>query len=256
MLYPDDSTEHGTGAAVRAGILPGGLLARGPRAALPPGQHRLERISGQGRHPAQRYPPHPGGARAHAHPARRSAVSAGTTAWDLTQRTLAYTNHTLLPEALERWPLHCFQQIVPRQLEIIFEINRRFLDDVRRRYPGDEARVARMSLIEEGPERQGAHGQPGDRRLAQHQRRRRHPFASCCARPTVKDFAEMFPERFNNKTNGVTPRRWLLLANPALSNVITDAIGDGWITDLSELARIEVARGRRRLPRRLPAGQA
>ena len=114
-------------------------------------------------------------------------------AWDITQRTLAYTNHTLLPEALENWPVACFEQIVPRQLEIIYEINRRFLDDVRRRYPGDEGRVARMSLIDEGPERQGAHGQPGDRRLAQHQRRRRHPFASCCARRRSATSRRCFP---------------------------------------------------------------
>ena len=90
-------------------------------------------------------------------------------AWEITQQTLAYTNHTLLPEALERWPLHYFRQLLPRQLEIIYEINRRFLDTVRTRWPGDEARVARMSLIEEGGERQGADGQSGDRRLAQHQ---------------------------------------------------------------------------------------
>jgi len=159
-------------------------------------------------------------------------------AWDITQRTLAYTNHTLLPEALEKWPLHYFQQIVPRQLEIIFEINRRFLDDVRRRYPGDEARVARMSLIEQGPEDKvrmanlaivGSHSTNGV--AAIHSRLLRAT--------TVKDFAEMFPERFNNKINGVTPRRWLLMANPALSGVITDAIGDGWTTDFSEIAGLK-----------------
>src|SRR6266403_1843717 len=159
-------------------------------------------------------------------------------AWDLTQRTLAYTNHTLLPEALERWPLHYFQQIVPRELEIIFEINRRFLDDVRRRYPNDDARVARMSLIEEGPEAQvrmanlaivGSLSTNGV--AAIHSRLLRAT--------TVRDLAEMFPERFNNKTNGVTPRRWLLMANPALSDVINNAIGDGWITDFSEIAGLK-----------------
>jgi starch phosphorylase len=135
-------------------------------------------------------------------------------AWDLTQRTLAYTNHTLLPEALERWPLHYFQEMLPRHLEIIFEINRRFLDDARRRYPGDEERIGRLSLIEEGPEDKvrmanlaivGSHSTNGV--AAIHTRLLRAT--------TVKDLAEMFPERFNNKTNGVTPRRWLLLANPA-----------------------------------------
>ena len=160
------------------------------------------------------------------------------TAWNLTQRTLAYTNHTLLPEALERWPLHYFQQIVPRQLEIIFEINRRFLDDVRRRYPNDEARVARMSLIEEGPEDKvrmanlaivGSHSTNGVAAI----------HSQLLRATTVKDFAEMFPERCNNKTNGVTPRRWLLMANPALSSVISDAIGDGWTTDFSEIAGLK-----------------
>src|SRR5436190_13976784 len=159
-------------------------------------------------------------------------------AWDLTQRTLAYTNHTLLPEALERWPLHYLQQIVPRQLEIIFEINRRFLDDVRRRYPNDEARVARMSLIEEGPEDKvrmanlaivGSHSTNGV--AAIHSRLLRAT--------TVHDLAEMFPERFNNKTNGVTPRRWLLLANPALAGTITDIIGNGWVTDLGQLSKLK-----------------
>jgi starch phosphorylase len=160
------------------------------------------------------------------------------TAWDITRRTLAYTNHTLLPEALEKWPLHYFQQMVPRQLEIIFEINRRFLDDVRGRYPNDDARSARLSLIEEGPEDKvrmanlaivGSHSTNGV--AAIHSR--------LLTATTVKELAEMFPERFNNKTNGVTQRRWLLLANPALSNVISDAIGDGWTADFSEIAGLK-----------------
>jgi starch phosphorylase len=160
------------------------------------------------------------------------------TAWDITRRTLAYTNHTLLPEALEKWPLHYFQQMVPRQLEIIFEINRRFLDDVRGRYPNDDARAARLSLIEEGPEDKvrmanlaivGSHSTNGV--AAIHSR--------LLTATTVKELAEMFPERFNNKTNGVTQRRWLLLANPALSNVISDAIGDGWTADFSEIAGLK-----------------
>ena len=103
-------------------------------------------------------------------------------AWDLTRRTLAYTNHTLLPEALEKWPVRWFEMLLPRQLEIIYEINRRLLDDVRPAFPATTARVERVSLIEEGDDAQGAHGQSGDRRLAQHQRRRRDPFAICCAR--------------------------------------------------------------------------
>jgi starch phosphorylase len=158
-------------------------------------------------------------------------------AWDLTQRTLAYTNHTLLPEALEKWPIAWFEMLLPRQLEIILEINRRLLDRVRARFPGDEGRAARTSLIEEGGERKirmanlaivGSHSTNGV--AAIHSRLLRTV--------TVKDLAEMYPERFNNKTNGVTPRRWLLLANPALASTISEAIGEDWITNLSELTKL------------------
>jgi glycogen phosphorylase len=158
-------------------------------------------------------------------------------AWDLTRRTLGYTNHTLLPEALEKWPLPWFQLMLPRHLEIILEINRRLLDDVRARFPGDDGRVARVSLVEEGGERKirmanlaivGSHSTNGV--AAIHSRLLRTV--------TVKDLAEMFPERFSNKTNGVTPRRWLLLANPALARTITAAIGEGWVTDLGQLRRL------------------
>jgi glycogen phosphorylase len=158
-------------------------------------------------------------------------------AWDLTQRTLAYTNHTLLPEALEKWPLAYFEMLAPRDLEIIYEINRRFLDAVRTRFPGDEGRIGRMSVIEEGAERKvrmanlaivGSHSTNGV--AAIHSRLLRTT--------TVKELAEMFPERFNNKTNGVTPRRWLLLANPALADAITEAIGHGWVTDLGQLSKL------------------
>src|SRR6266436_4538332 len=159
-------------------------------------------------------------------------------AWDLTQRTLAYTNHTLLPEALEKWPLAWFERLLPRHLEIILEINRRLLDAVRRRFPGDEGRVVRTSLIEEGPVKHvrmanlaivGSHSTNGVAAI----------HSALLRSTTVKDLAEMFPERFSNKTNGVTPRRWLLLANPALARTITEAIGDGWITDLDELVRLK-----------------
>src|SRR6516225_6257941 len=150
-------------------------------------------------------------------------------AWDITQKTLAYTNHTLLPEALEKWPVHYFQQVMPRDLEIIFEINRRFLDNARARFPGDEERIERLSLIEEGPEDKvrmanlaivGSHSTNGVAAI----------HSALLRTTTVRDLAEAFPERFNNKTNGVTPRRWLLLANPALAKAISDAIGDGWVT--------------------------
>lgn len=159
-------------------------------------------------------------------------------AWDLTRRSLAYTNHTLLPEALEKWPLPMFEALLPRNLEIILEINRRLLDDVRQRFPGDEWRIGRISLIEEGPERKvrmanlaivGSHSTNGVAAI----------HSELLRMQTVRDLAEMFPERFNNKTNGVTPRRWLLLANPPLANAITDAIGEDWIADLSQLSKLK-----------------
>ena len=158
-------------------------------------------------------------------------------AWDLCTRTLAYTNHTLLPEALERWPVELFEQLLPRHLEIIYEINRRLLDDVRRRYPNEPQRLGRMSLIEEGPVRKvrmanlaivGTHSTNGVAAI----------HTELLKSTVVPDFAEMFSERFNNKTNGVTPRRWLLNANPGLAKIITEAIGDGWITDLDQLRNI------------------
>jgi starch phosphorylase len=158
-------------------------------------------------------------------------------AWDLTCRTLAYTNHTLLPEALEKWPVAWFRLLLPRHLEIVYEINRRLLDDVRRRFPGDDGRVRRVSLIEEGGEPTvrmanlaiaGSHSTNGVAAI----------HSGLLRTVTVKDLAEQFPERFNNKTNGVTPRRWLRLCNPALSAVITGAIGEGWITDLGQLRRL------------------
>jgi len=159
-------------------------------------------------------------------------------AWDLTQRTLAYTNHTLLPEALEKWPLEWFETLLPRHLEIVLEINRRLLDAVRRRFPGEDGRVVRTSLIGEGPTKHvrmanlaivGSHSTNGVAAI----------HSALLRSTTVKDLAEMFPERFSNKTNGVTPRRWLLVANPALARAITEAIGTGWITDLGELARLK-----------------
>ncbi|MCI0498773.1 MAG: glycogen/starch/alpha-glucan phosphorylase [Planctomycetales bacterium] len=159
-------------------------------------------------------------------------------AWAVTQRTLAYTNHTLLPEALEKWPLVWFEKLLPRLLEIILEINRRLLDDVRGQFAGDEGRVSRMSLVEEGAEPKirmanlaivGSHSTNGVAAI----------HSELLRTITVRDFAEMFPERFNNKTNGVTPRRWLLLANPGLAETITEAIGDRWITNLEELVRLK-----------------
>ena len=158
-------------------------------------------------------------------------------AWDLTRQTLAYTNHTLLPEALEKWPLRWFELLLPRHLEIILEINRRLQDEVRTRFPGDDGMVERVSLVEEGGDRKvrmanlaivGSHSTNGVAAI----------HSDLLRTVTVKDLARMFPARFNNKTNGVTPRRWLLLANPALAARITEAIGEGWITDLAELEKL------------------
>ncbi len=159
-------------------------------------------------------------------------------AWEITKAALGYTNHTLLPEALEKWPLAWFEIMLPRHLEIIYEINRRLLDEVRSRFPGDEGRIQRVSLIEDGAGQKirmanlaivGSHSTNGVAAI----------HSGLLRTTTVKDLAEMFPERFNNKTNGVTPRRWLLLANPAFSRAITDAIGDKWITDLSQLSKLK-----------------
>ncbi len=159
-------------------------------------------------------------------------------AWTITQSTLAYTNHTLLPEALEKWPVAWLEEMLPRQLEIIYEINRRFLGDARGRFPSDPERIQRVSLIEDGADRKvrmanlavvGSHSTNGVAEI----------HSKLLRETTLRDLAEIFPERFNNKTNGVTPRRWLQLCNPGLSTLITDAIGDGWIGDLSELSKLK-----------------
>ncbi|MFN3199098.1 MAG: glycogen/starch/alpha-glucan phosphorylase [Bradymonadia bacterium] len=158
-------------------------------------------------------------------------------AWDLTTRTIAYTNHTLMPEALERWPLSLFQRLLPRHLEIIFEINRRFLREVQIRFPGDNERLRRMSIIEEGAEKQvrmahlavvGAFSVNGVAEL----------HSELVKSRLLPDFAQLWPHKFNNKTNGVTPRRWLQTANPELSQAITERIGDGWVRDLNQLEEL------------------
>jgi starch phosphorylase len=158
-------------------------------------------------------------------------------AWDLVVRSLSYTNHTLMPEALERWPVDMIERILPRHLQIIYEINRRFLKLVADRYPDDLERQCRMSLIEEGAVRQvrmaplavvGSHATNGVSAI--HSR--------LLKAGVVPDLAEMYPGRFCSVTNGVTQRRWLLKANPALADLITKTIGSGWITDLRQLARL------------------
>jgi starch phosphorylase len=159
-------------------------------------------------------------------------------AWEITQNSFGYTNHTLLPEALERWSLGMFGSLLPRHLQIIFEINRRFLEQVRLQYPGDDERVARLSLIEEGAEKKvrmanlacvGSHAINGVAAL--HTELLKHNL--------FRDFYELFPEKFSNKTNGVTPRRWILLSNPKLALLITNKIGKGWIKNLEELKQLE-----------------
>ena len=159
-------------------------------------------------------------------------------AWDITKRTLAYTNHTLLPEALEKWPVAWFEKLLPRHLELIYEINWRLINEVWAKFPGDEGRVERCSLVDETDGRKfrmanlaivGSHSTNGVAAI----------HSGLLRTVTVKDLAEMFPERFNNKTNGVTPRRWLQLANPSLARIITEAIGSGWITDLDQLKKLQ-----------------
>ncbi|MDR1057268.1 MAG: glycogen/starch/alpha-glucan phosphorylase [Coxiellaceae bacterium] len=160
------------------------------------------------------------------------------TAWDITQKTFCYTNHTILPEALEKWPLSLFASILPRHLEIIFEINRRFLEQVRIKFNNDIARIKRMSIIEETGERQirmanlaciGSYAINGVSKL----------HTELLKQEVLRDFYDFSPEKFSNKTNGITPRRFVLLINPNLANLINEAIGDGWIKNFFELRNLE-----------------
>jgi glycogen phosphorylase len=159
-------------------------------------------------------------------------------AWDITRQVFAYTCHTLLPEALEKWPVTLFEQVLPRHLEIIYEINTRFLAEVRGRFPGDEDRLRRMSLIEEEPARKVrmAHlAVVGSFRV-----NGVAPLHSTLLRDRVlQDFSELWPEKFTNVTNGVTPRRFMRLANPALADLITATLGEGWLTNLDALRGLE-----------------
>jgi starch phosphorylase len=159
-------------------------------------------------------------------------------AWKVTCKTFAYTNHTLMPEALERWPIEVFSRVLPRLMQIIYEINAHFLEEVRIRFLGDEQRIARMSLIDESGERYvrmahlacvGSHAINGVAAL----------HSELLKSDVLKDFYEMWPRKFSNKTNGVTPRRWMVLSNPQLSELITQHIGAGWVKDLSQLKALE-----------------
>jgi len=160
-------------------------------------------------------------------------------AWHITQQTLSYTNHTLLPEALEQWPRSLFGTLLPRHLEIVDEINVRHLDNVRKQYPGDEDRVRRLSLIDERGEKfvrmahlasLGSHAINGVAAL----------HTELLKSNVLRDFFEMTPEKFSNKTNGVTPRRWMVLSNPRLAKLLTARLGPGWVNDMDKLRRIEV----------------
>jgi starch phosphorylase len=159
-------------------------------------------------------------------------------AWEITSQTFGYTNHTLLPEALEKWPVTLFERLLPRHLQIIYEINTRFLRTVQIRWPFDPQMLGRMSLIEEGREKQvrmaylavvGSHSVNGVAEL----------HTQLLKKDVLTDFAQMYPERFNNKTNGVTPRRWLVSCNPRLTRLINEAIGEGWAKDLERLRELE-----------------
>ena len=159
-------------------------------------------------------------------------------AWAVTQAVCGYTNHTLLPEALEQWPVALFERVLPRHLQIIYEINHRLLEEVRARFPGDDGRVQRISLVAEGatPHVRMAHLAL----VGSHKVNGVAAIHSDLVRRTLfPDFHAMWPERFTNKTNGITPRRWLLRANPALAAFVTARIGDGWITDLGRLRDLE-----------------
>lgn len=158
--------------------------------------------------------------------------------WDITVNTFAYTNHTLMPEALERWTVDMMSRVLPRHMQIIFEINRRFLNEVAQRYPGNERKLRTFSIIEEGPVQMvrmahlaiiGSHSVNGVAELHSQLLKER----------IFPDFHEFFPGRFNSKTNGITPRRWLLDVNPALAHLISTEIGAGWITDLDQLRKLE-----------------
>ena len=176
-------------------------------------------------------------------------------AWEITRATVAYTNHTLLPEALEKWPVSLLERVVPRHLQIIYEINRRFMADAALVWKDDPERLKRVSILQEGYEAQirmahlaivGSHSVNGVSKL----------HSDLVKTRLVPDFYELWPEKFSNKTNGVTQRRWLLMANPGLASLLDATIGAGWATDLAQLERGREICRRRRVPAPLPGNQA
>jgi len=159
-------------------------------------------------------------------------------AWEITVKTCAYTNHTVLPEALERWPVGLLEHLLPRHLQIIYYINYLFLEEVKKKFPGDAGRLGRMSIVEEHGEKKinmahlaivGSHAINGVAAI----------HSEIIKKDTFKDFNDMFPDRFQNKTNGITPRRWLLLCNPGLSDILAEKVGEGWVTDLYQLKKLK-----------------
>lgn len=160
-------------------------------------------------------------------------------AWSITFRTCAYTNHTILPEALERWPVDLMESLLPRILDIIYYINHLFLIEVKRKFPGDEKRLQRMSIVEEGPNKRinmahlaiiGSHAINGVAVI----------HSEILKAQTFRDFYDMYPSRFQNKTNGITPRRWLLLCNPELASLITAKLGKNWVNHLGQLRQLVI----------------
>ncbi len=175
-------------------------------------------------------------------------------AWNITQKTFSFTNHTLLPEALEKWPVGMFGHLLPRHMEIIYEINHRFLEQVKKRYPHDNERVSRLSIFDESGERYvrmahlacvGSHAINGVAAL----------HTKLLTRKLMHDFYDLWPEKFSNKTNGVTPRRWMVLNNPGLTRLITDKIGNKWVKDLYQLKKLEKYAGDRSFHKQWRASQ-
>ena len=217
MLYPNDEQLQGKELRLEQQYFFVSCSLQDMMRIAAHAEHAARALSREIRRPAERHPSGHRHRRAHAAAGSTSTRWTGTTAWTITRQTFGYTNHTLLPEALESWPLALFGRVLPRHLEIIYEINARFLEEVRMRFPGDDARIARMSLIDETGERYvrmanlasvGSHAINGVAAAAH-----RAAEAATCSRISTT----LWPEKFSNKTNGVTPRRWMALANPRLA---------------------------------------
>ena len=256
VLYPNDEPEVGQAPAPRAAVLLRLLLAAGHAAPARP-QGRADRRASPDLFAAQLNDTHPSIAVAEL---MRLLVDERVLpwdeAWDITRRTLAYTNHTLLPEALETWGLPLFQQpaAAPARDHL------RDQPPLPRRGPAalSRRRRARRADVADrrGRREARAHGEPGDRRQPRGQRRGRAALRRCCRQTVLRDFAELWPERFHNVTNGVTPRRFVVLSNPALARLLDETVGEGWVTDLSRLEAPRSARRRRGVPGPMARGSS